>query len=85
MNLLPYVAVLHLVSFNVHPYKLFCFIQGKYVAIHRVKIKLHYTDFYYYCRLDMCRRQYANDVCNRGTAGRLLYMSFRNLTEKLVS
>jgi len=31
----------------------------------------------------MCRRQYANDVCNRGTAGRLVYMSFRNLTEKL--
>lgn len=22
-------------------------------------------------RLDMCRRQYANDVCNRGTAGRV--------------
>lgn len=22
-----------------------------------------------HCRLDMCRRQYANDVCNRGTAG----------------
>lgn len=21
------------------------------------------------CRLDMCRRQYANDACNRGTAG----------------
>lgn len=25
-----------------------------------------------YCRLDMCRRQYANDVCNRGTAGTFL-------------
>lgn len=24
------------------------------------------------CRLDMCRRQYANDACNRGTAGNLI-------------
>jgi hypothetical protein len=23
-------------------------------------------------RLDMCRRQYANDACNRGTAGKVL-------------
>lgn len=26
--------------------------------------------FPYAFRLDMCRRQYANDACNRGTAGR---------------
>lgn len=30
----------------------------------------------YNSRLDMCRRQYANDACNRGTAGKMSKIVF---------
>lgn len=32
-------------------------------------------------RLDMCRRQYANDVCNRGTAGTFLEFEGNEIDE----
>lgn len=31
------------------------------------------------CRLDMCRRQYANDACNRGTAGNFGWTEKRSI------
>lgn len=34
-----------------------------------------------HCRLDMCRRQYANDVCNRGTAGTFLEFERNEIDE----
>jgi hypothetical protein len=40
----------------------------------------HYV---YVSRLDMCRRQYANDACNRGTAGKSFTHKKKNKLERL--
>lgn len=46
-------------------------LQKKFIHIFCFFFKLKLTDnlIIYDYRLDMCRRQYANDACNRGTAG----------------
>lgn len=50
---------------------LFCTQKNTYTLSFFIKTPI--SIFTRHFRLDMCRRQYANDQCNRGTAGNEMY------------